>query len=241
MSLLSNFTWSKSLDDSSGIRVQGYDTLFPQNSYCIECERGLSAFNVPLRWITSVLYDLPVGKGKPLNINNGFLNAIIGGWQTGGTMTVQDGLPITLSIGGVDNSVTQSGYDRPNATGVSPYPSNQTTAQWYNPAAFVEAPLGTFGNAGRNDVNAPPIFGFDVELHKSWVMPYSEHHRLQLRVEAFNVLNHPNWGEPNANILAGAAIPGAAPGTPHAGFGVISSILQGTTMRQLQVALKYTF
>jgi hypothetical protein len=241
VSVLSNFTWSKSLDDSSGIRVQGYDTLFPQNSYCIDCERGLSAFNVPLRWVTSVLYDLPVGKGKMLNINNGFLNAIVGGWQTGGTMTVQDGSPIAINIGGVDNSVTQSGYDRPNATGVSPYPSNQTTAQWYNPAAFVEAPLGTFGNAGRNDVNAPPIFGFDAELHKSWTMPYSEHHRLQLRVEAFNLLNHPNWGEPSANILAGAAIPGAAAGTPHSGFGVISSILQGTTMRQLQVALKYTF
>ena len=241
VSVLSNFTWSKSLDDSSGIRVQGYDTLFPQNSYCIDCERGLSAFNVPLRWITSVLYDLPVGKGKPLNINNGFLNAIVGGWQTGGTMTVQDGSPISLTIGGVDNSVTQSGYDRPNATGVSPYPSNQTTAQWFNPAAFVEAPLGTFGNAGRNDVNAPPIFGFDVELHKSWTMPYSEHHRLQLRAEAFNLLNHPNWGLPAVNILAGAAIPGAPPGTPHAGFGVISGLLQNTTMRQLQVALKYTF
>jgi hypothetical protein len=241
MSVLSNFTWSKSLDDSSGIRVQGYDTLFPQNSYCIDCERGLSAFNVPLRWLTSVLYDLPVGKGKPMNITNGFANAIIGGWQIGGTMTVQDGSPISLNIGGVDNSVTQSGYDRPNATGVSPYPSNQTTAQWYNPAAFVEAPLGTFGNAGRNDVNSPPVFGFDAELHKSWKMPYSERHQLQLRFEAFNVLNHPNWGEPNANILAGAAIPGQPATVPHSGFGVISGLLQGTTMRQIQVAMKYTF
>jgi hypothetical protein len=241
MSVLSNVTWSKSLDDSSGIRVQGYDTLFPQNSYCIRCERGLSAFNVPLRWITSVLYDLPVGKGKRLNITNGFANAIIGGWQTGGTMTVMDGVPQTLSIGGVDNSVTQSGYDRPNATGVSPYPSHQTTAQWLNPAAFVEAPLGTFGNVGRDDVKAPSVFAFDAELHKSWTMPYKESHRLQLRFEAFNVLNHPNWAAPNGNILAGAAIPGAPANAPHAGFGIISGLLQGTAMRQLQVALKYTF
>jgi hypothetical protein len=90
-------------------------------------------------------------------------------------------------------------------------------------------------------VNSPPIFGFDVELHKSWVMPYSEHHRLQFRFEAFNVLNHPNWAAPNGNILAGAAIPGAPANAPHAGFGIISSLLQNTTMRQLQVALKYTF
>jgi hypothetical protein len=241
MSILSNFTWSKSIDDSSGIRTQGYDTLFPQNSYCIACERGLSSFNVPLRWITSVLYDLPVGKGKRLNITNGFANAIIGGWETGGTMTVQNGVPLTVTIGGVDNSVTQNGYDRPNATGVSPYPSNQTTAGWYNPAAFIEAPAGTYGNLGRNVLASPSVFGFDAELHKSWIMPYSEHHRLQFRFEAFNVLNHPNWGGPNGNILAGAAIPGAPAGTPHAGFGVISGLLQGTAMRQLQVAMKYTF
>ena len=74
---------------------------------------------------------------------------------------------------------------------------------------------------------------------KSWTMPYNEHHHLQLRFEAFNVLNHPNWGEPNANILAGGAIPGAAANAAHVGFGVISGI--ATPMRQLQVAMKYTF
>jgi hypothetical protein len=249
-SVISNFTWSKSLDDSSGIRTQGYDTLFPQNSYCIRCERGLSSFNVPLRWLNSVLYELPVGKGKRLNITNGFANAVVGGWETGGSMIVQNGAPQTITIGGVDNSITQSTYDRPNATGVSPYNSNQITAHWYNPAAFVEAPAGTFGNVGRNDLNAPGVFGLDADLHKSWNMPYNEHHKLQLRFEGFNVLNHPNWGGPQGNILAGAAIPGAPAGTPHAGFGVISTLSglsagsSGTpavSMRQLQVAMKYTF
>jgi len=125
--------------------------------------------------------------------------------------------------------------------GVSPYPSSQTTAGWYNRAAFVEAPAGTFGNAGRDDVNAPPVFGFDADLHKTWTMPYRDNHRVQLRVEAFNVLNHPNWGGPNGNILAGAAIAGAPANAAHAGFGIISSLAAGTTMRQLQVAMKYTF
>jgi hypothetical protein len=53
------------------------------------------------------------------------------------------------------------------------------------------------------------------------------------------VLNHPNWGGPNGNILAGAVIPGAPAGSAHSGFGVISGI--AIPMRQLQVALKYTF
>jgi len=79
-------------------------------------------------------------------------------------------------------------------------------------------------------------------------MPYNEHHQLQFRAEAFNLLNHPNWGQPQGNILAGAAIPGAPPGAAHAGFGTISGLagqLNGfpptIPMRQLQLGLKYTF
>jgi len=241
LSVLSSYTWSKSIDDSSGIRVQGYDSLFPQNSYCIQCERGLSAFNVPQRWVTGVLYELPVGRGKPLNINNGFLNAIVGGWQTGGNMTLMDGTPVSLSIGGIDNSRTNEGYDRPNYVGGPVIPSNQVTNDYYNKAAFVEAPVGTFGNVGRNTMSAPGIFDIDAEVHKNWTMPWNEHHRLTLRVEAFNLLNHPAFGEPSPNILAGAAIPGSPAGTPHAGFGVISGTISTIPMRQLQLGLKYTF
>ncbi|HUA86217.1 MAG TPA: carboxypeptidase regulatory-like domain-containing protein [Bryobacteraceae bacterium] len=243
LSVVSNYTWSKSIDDSSGIRVQGYDTLFPQNSYCLECERGLSAFNVPQRFVTSVIYDIPVGKGRMLNINNGFLDAIIGGWQTGGTWTWQAGVPVNLTIGGVDNSLTDEAYDRPNyISGQALYASNQAAGAgggWYNRNAFIEAPTGYFGDVGRNPVSAPAIFGLDGFLHKNFTMPYNEHHQLQLRFEAFNILNHPVWGEPNPNILAGAAIPGAPNGAARAGFGVITST--AIAMRQIQLGAKYTF
>ena len=58
------YTHAISIDDSSGIRVQGYDTLFPQNSYCIRCERGLSSFDTRNRLVVAPLYELPIGKGK---------------------------------------------------------------------------------------------------------------------------------------------------------------------------------
>jgi hypothetical protein len=60
--VISSYTWAKSIDTTSGIRNQGFDTLYPQNSYCLACERGLSAFDVPHRMVASVLYDLPVGR-----------------------------------------------------------------------------------------------------------------------------------------------------------------------------------
>ncbi|MBV9742352.1 MAG: TonB-dependent receptor [Acidobacteriia bacterium] len=241
LNLMTAYTHGVSIDDTSGIRVQGYDTLFPQNSYCIRCERGFSSFDTRNRLVLSPLYELPVGKGKPLNITNSFANAIIGGWQAGGIFTVQSGIPQTLTIGGVDNSLTQSGYDRPNATGAGSAASNQSPAGWYNRAAFVEAPVAQFGNVGRDSAIAPGIFTINGEVHKNFRMPYKENHQLQFRAEAFNLLNHPNWGGPNGNILAGAPVPGAPANAAHQGFGTISTLAAGIPMRQLQLGLKYTF
>jgi hypothetical protein len=240
LSMISSYTWSKSIDNTSGIRVQGYDTLFPQNSDCLECERGLSAFDTRHRLVSSVIYDLPVGKGRLLNIDNGFANAIVGGWQIGGIVTLQSGLPQTITIGGVDRSGTGNGYDRPNATLASNgYASTQTPSRWYDPAAFVEAPAGTYGNVGRNTLITPAIKAFDFDAHKEFHMPYKDSHVLQFRLEAFNVLNHPVWGAPNGNILAGAAFPGQPTTNAHQGFGVITGT--AIPMRQLQLALKYSF
>ena len=70
ISLTTNYTWSKSIDNASGTRTQGFDTLFPQDSSCLACERGLSSFDVRHRWVLGAVYDLPVGKGKLLDINN---------------------------------------------------------------------------------------------------------------------------------------------------------------------------
>ena len=225
-SVLTSYTYSKSLDDSSGIRVQGQDTLFPQNSYCRRCEWGLSAFDTRHRFVTSALWDLPLGRGRTLDVENAFLNGIVGGWQTGAIWTVQSGFPQTVTIGGVDRSGTGAGFDRPNATGVSPYPSNPTPSRWFDPAAFIEQPKGTFGNVGRNTLIGPGIFALDFSAHKEFRMWFSEQHTLQFRFEAFNVLNHPVWGAPNSNILS-------------SGFGTVTGT--AVPMRQLQLALKYFF
>jgi hypothetical protein len=242
LSLITAYTYGVSIDDTSAIRIQGYDTLFPQNSYCIRCERGPSSFDTRHRLVVSPLYELPVGKGKPLNINNGFANAIIGGWQVGGILTAQSGVPQNITNGGLDNSNTQSTYDRPNyVSGQSVSATNQSPNAWYNRAAFVGAPFGQFGNVGRNTALAPGVFAINAEVHKNWVMPYNEHHQLQFRAEAFNLLNHPNWGGPNGNIFAGAVFPGQPSTAAHQGFGVINSLAFGIPMRQLQLGMKYTF
>jgi hypothetical protein len=239
LSLLAAYTHAISIDNTSNIRNQGYDTLFPQNSYCLRCERGLSSFDTRDRLVVSPLYELPVGKGKPLNINNGVANAILGAWQVGGIFTWQSGLPQNITIGGLDNSLTQSTYDRPNATGAGSSLDNPSPAGWYNRGAFFQAPVGQFGNVGRNTATSPGIFAINAEVHKNFRI--HENHQLQFRAEAFNALNHPNWGGPNGNILAGSPFPGAPANAPHQGFGTINTLAAGIPMRQLQLGLKYTF
>jgi hypothetical protein len=240
LNVISSYTWSKSIDTTSGIRNQGLDSLYPQNSYCLACERGLSAFDVPHRLVTSVLYDLPVGKGKRLGIDNAVLDTILGGWNFGGILTVQSGQTGNLNIGGLDNASTGSGgYDRPSATGTSPYLSDPKTYRYWNLDSFVIAPAGQFGDVARDAMRGPGVFLLDAEVHKQFKMPYLEGHLFQFRFEAFNVLNHPNWGMPNLNIRSGAARPGAPSNAARSNFGVVTST--STNMRQIQFGLKYLF
>src|SRR5213594_269959 len=243
LSMIGSYTFSKSIDNSSGIRVQGFDTLFPQDSRCARCERALSAFDTRHRFVAGGTYDLPIGKGKRLNINNSVVNVLAGGWQTSASATIQSGVPENIIIG-VDNASTgtNAGYDRPIATlASSGYAKNPTPSRWFDPAAFVEAPAGTFGNVGRNALTTPHFQSIDFALHKQIHMPHNEQHVLQFRVEAFNVLNHPTWDRPQANILAGAPFPGAPGTAARQGFGVINNTSAAVPMRQVQLGLKYSF
>ncbi|BDC48797.1 hypothetical protein F183_A11130 [Bryobacterales bacterium F-183] len=235
LTALVSYTYSRSIDTGSAIRNQGGDTLFPQNSYCRQCERARSSFDVGHRFVTSILYDLPVGKGRSWNISNGFANAVIGGWQVGSIVTFQSGFPITITQSG-DPSNTGGQFDRPVATTISPYLDNPDPQRWYNPAAFSFTPDGSFGNVGRNTVSSPPIRAWDFSALKNFAMPYKEGHQLQFRFEAFNVANHPIWGNPDTNINSG---PRSAETGLGANFGRITGTR--TNMRNLQLGLRYTF
>jgi hypothetical protein len=222
---LLGYTWSKMLDTGSAIRTHDGDTLFPQNSYCRDCDYGLSSYQTAHRFVSSTLYDIPIGRGRKVNIENKFLNGVVGDWQTGGIVTWQSGFPITVTIGGLDQSKTGGGFDRPNATGISPYLDTPNTFAYYNLAAFQVQPEGTFGNVGRNTVIGPGIFSFDASLHKDFVI--TERQRVEFRWELFNAINHPNWGNPNTNA------------NDKLNFGSITGTR--TNMRQMQFALKYVF
>jgi hypothetical protein len=238
LSLNTSYTLAKSIDNSSGTRTQGFDTLFPQDSRCMACETGPSSFDVRHRWVLGAVYELPFGQGKRFSITNGVLDGILGGWQLSTNTTISSGVPQTLSAGKVQSGTNSLVNDRPSVSGVgNGYVANGTPARWYDPASFIQSPEGTFGTAGRNSMVTPHLQQIDAALAKNFHLPNG--HKIQARIEAFNVLNHPVWGAPNGNILAGAAFPGAPENAAHQGFGVITST--ALPMRQIQLGLKYTF
>ena len=136
---------------------------------------GLSSFDVRHRWVLGAVYELPVGKGKLLDINNSIANAFVGGWQLSTNTTIQSGVPQTLTIG-INNAGTNNPLpDRPSYSGTgNGYATNRTPSRWFDPASFVVSPQGTFGNVGRNTMLTPHFQSIDMALAKRFTMPYSE-------------------------------------------------------------------
>ncbi len=224
LTALVSYTWSKSIDTTSGIRTSDSDSLFSQDGRCMLCDRGLSAFDNRHRMVISGLYDIPFGKGRKVDIRNRVLDAVVGGWQLGGITTWRSGFHINPSAG-VNRANTNINTDRPDATGQSVSLDNPTTDRWFNTAAFALQPIYQFGNAGRNSVPGPAGFMLDSNVQKNFRV-LKEGHELQFRWESYNLLNHPVWGFPNANLSSPS-------------FSRISST--AVSMRQMQFALKYVF
>jgi hypothetical protein len=225
ISYLASYTYSKSIDNATAIRNQGGDTLFPQNSYCRACERARSSHDNQHRLVTSALWEIPFGRGRSHNIENGVLNQIVGGWQVGSIITLQTGFPVTMT-NGLDTSNTGAFFDRPNSNGTDAAlgRGEQDPLRFFDTSTFsVQAP-GTHGNVGRNTLTSPGIIQWDFSLLKDFNI--SEQHKLQFRFEAFNFPNHPNWANPNANVSSSS-------------FGRITGTRNN--MRNLQFALKYMF
>jgi hypothetical protein len=146
---------------------------------------------------------------------------LLSNWELSAIITKRSGLWFHV-LAGRDNSLTAINADRPDVVG-DPAVANPSPSQWFNPAVFQLAPVGTFGNSGRNNLEGPGGFTFDVALMRYFNI--TERHRLQVRAEAFNVLNHPVYNNPR-NSMADINI---------------GRILTANDPRIMQFALKYVF
>ena len=223
-----NYTFSKNLDMNSGLTGAQSNNqaqmILDRNN--LRRDWGASALNVTNQASISGTYELPIGQRF-----TGMERKLLGGWQLNGILTALSGFPFTPQIG----SNRSGDGDTRNPDRPSPNPNftgNVITGnpnQWYNPNAFVLPTVGTYGTLGRGVYNGPGLTDLDVSLFKS--TPIMERASLQFRAEFFNVLNHANFGTPNATVFSGTAF------SPSAGL--ITST--ATTSRQIQFGMKIVF
>jgi hypothetical protein len=230
LTTLFSYTWSKALDENSAIRGTGSDFTL-ENQRCRSCDRGIAGFNVPHRFVTSILYALPFGRGQKYLSGGGVIDHVVGGWQLSTITTVQSGASINTSSW--DSAGMGAGFPHSNrlhcVAGGNPVAETPTPDRYFVREAFRNVVAGEYGNCGRNNLIGPSTWNVDFSTMKDF--RFNEKHALQFRMEMFNAPNHPAWGSPSANWGTNGA-------NPNAAFGRIRSTSQ---LRLIQFALKYHF
>jgi len=228
LSFLVSYTRSKLIDEASSVFdasiLTGPIANFPvADSFNRKLERDLSNGDIPNVFVASFTYDLPFGKGRRFN-PRGIVGALVNNFELAGVVTLQSGIPIAVTQATNFNAFAGFGTQRPNLNAdPNLSASQQTTAQFFNIAAFTVAPQFTIGTSSRNPVRGPNYRNADIALIKR--VPFSEANNLELRVEAFNLTNTPPLGAPNAVLGA-------------AGFGSITS---AGDPRVIQLGIKLNF
>jgi hypothetical protein len=208
--VLANYTWSHCLDDTE-VALNGAAGY--QNPYSRDAEYGNCLSD------RRSVFNLSMVARSP-KFSSAWMQRLAGNWQVSPIFTAATGNYSTVTDG-VDNSLTGV-TDRPNVIG-NPSLSNPTVAEWFNISAFTKAPVGQFGNLGRDTILGPGAWNVDVALSRTF--PIAERHKIDFRAEAFNLVNHARFGNPVTALNSGI-------------FGQINTALDP---RIMQFALKYRF
>ena len=187
--LLVNYTWSKCLGIAPVTSLSGGVVQDPNN---VRGDYGPCTYDSPHLFNASLVYASRFGHG-------GFASHLLSNWQIAPLIRYQSGLPVN-PVSGKDNSLTGVNNDRPNVVSTTTYTDapHGLLYQYVNPRLYAANATGTYGNAGHNSLRGPGSFNIDLAVSREFGL--IERLKLNVRAEAFNVLNHPNFGLPNGNI-----------------------------------------
>src|SRR5262249_18482296 len=226
-----NYTWSKAISEVDA------DDNGAGNRYFLDRrrDRGPATFDRTHVLNIDYVYNLPDLGSR--SFNNAFGRGLLDGWEISGITRFQSGLPLTVTSNG--NPGTLGGAVRADYLGGPVYPSTRSPLQWFNPLVFGRPQDGTLGNAGRGILRGPRINNWDISLFKNTRV--RERLNMQLRLEAFNALNHTQFFGVNTGInVPGTAATGPLPVTA-ASRGTTGQITSTRDQRQIQLSLKMIF
>jgi len=226
MSIIANYTWSRTTDTGSATPCSGAGCVdIVQNDYDLKANHGRAMSDVPSLVAVGIVYPIPMGKGKAFLNQGAVSDVVLGGWELSSVVTAHTGLVFTPVVGTGNLSGALDGSWFPNRL-ASGHPSHQSINEWYDPSAFAVPTAGTFGNSGRNILRDPSFANVDARITKNFKIPLlGDKGVLQLHADGSDLFNHPNFGPPNTGI-----------GSSGAG-----QITSATTSRNLQFGARFAF
>ncbi len=243
-SFLARYTYSHSINDGS---VGGGESSGPENINCLACDKGPSVFDIRHNFVAEEVYQLPFGPGTNHLKRSGALGKLVGGWMVSGVNTWHTGHPLTVGMD-LSNSISGGPFDGFADTYLLPDGNDQTSQRpdivpgvpltlpggghngvpLINPAAFQAPPVDAngnftrFGNEGNGMIRALPSWQIDLGLEKDTRI--TERFTLEFAVQAFNLFNHTQLGDPGSlNLIYDPAASSTGFLDTQPGFGVITS------------------
>jgi hypothetical protein len=228
LSFLIGYTRSQLIDDAGSVFdasiVTGPVANFPvADSFNRVLERDVSTGDITNVFVASFTYELPMGKGRGLNLS-GIADKLFGGWNINGMIWLQSGMPFPVTQLTNFNAFAGFGTQRPDLPRNPNLPADErATGRWFDTSAFTVAPQFTIGNSSRNPVRGPGYSMADIAFIKRTYL--GEVMNFEFRTEIFNLTNTPPLANPNG-VLGNAA------------FGTITS---AGDPRVIQFGLKLNF
>jgi len=226
LSFGASYTLAHFLTDVGDPNGVGSNPL-PQNSFCLSCNYGPAAGDLRHVLVFNHTLELPFGRGRHF-LNHGWVSYLVGPWDFAGIWTIHSGDRSTVTDATNVSNSSGGGAQRPNRIGNGNLPANQRTLNhWFDLTAFTQPTTYTYGNSGNGIIAGPGYFSADLTLERHFIV--RDRVDIDLRGEAFNAFNRPNFGDPNTTFA-------------NAQAGVISSEFAGAGGPRVgQIALKVSF
>jgi hypothetical protein len=233
ISALVNYTYSHALGNSSNANLGAQNNDSFRWSAHPEIEYGNLDFDVRHRFLSSYIWDLPIGKGQRFAPNlNSVANFLAGNWQLSGIATISSGTWFTVTDANA-SFANSDGQQRPDfVPGQKGNGKPCVPGTFFNTCAFADPQPGSFGNVSLNSLRGPGYKNWDGSLLKNF--PIGENRRVEFRAEFYNLLNHTNY-------LFAAAGPQNSNNSTVLGTSSFGYVTAARPPRQMQLGLKFYY
>jgi hypothetical protein len=203
LEFIASYTYGKALSDNVGYYGTGWGQTGAQGYYYLDSSNprrdySRSTYDARHSFSLAGTYELPFGRGRRTQAGSGLTEAVFGGWSVHGILQARSGFAFSvIDSGGQSLQATRSN-ERPDRLCDGATNASGPDDTWIDISCFARAPVGQFGTSGHNILSGPGYWNVDFAVSKN--IHIDDRRYFTFKIEAFNALNHPNWGAPSSDI-----------------------------------------